>query len=75
MFKRTILTELTHWLKKKNRKPLILRGARQVGKTTAISIFADNFKQYIYLNLERSEDLRLFEQDYNIQELVEAHLS
>jgi predicted AAA+ superfamily ATPase len=72
MFKRTILTELTHWLKKKNRKPLILRGARQVGKTTAISIFANNFKQYIYLNLERSEDLRLFEQDYNIQELVEA---
>ncbi len=72
MFKRTILKELTHWLKKKNRKPLILRGARQVGKTTAISIFADNFKQYIYLNLEHSDDLRLFEQDYNIHELVEA---
>jgi predicted AAA+ superfamily ATPase len=72
MFKRTILKQLTHWLKKKNRKPLILRGARQVGKTTAISIFADNFKQYIYLNLEHSEDLRLFEQDYNIHELVEA---
>ncbi len=72
MFKRTILKQLTHWFKNKNRKPLILRGARQVGKTTAISIFAENFKQYIYLNLERSEDWRLFEQDYNIQELVEA---
>jgi predicted AAA+ superfamily ATPase len=72
MFKRTILKELKLWFKKKNRKPLILRGARQVGKTTAISIFADNFKQYIYVNLERSEDLRLFEKDYNVHELVEA---
>ncbi|OAD23319.1 ATPase, partial [Candidatus Thiomargarita nelsonii] len=72
MFKRTILKELRRWSQKKNRKPLILRGARQVGKTTAISIFADNFKQYIYLNLEHSEDFRLFEQDYNINELVEA---
>jgi len=72
MFKRTLLKELKRWSENKNRKPLILRGARQVGKTTAVSMFADNFEQYIYFNLERTEDLRLFEQDYTIHELVEA---
>ena len=51
MFKRTILTELKKWAKKKNRKPLVIRGARQVGKTTVVNQFAQSFDQYIYLNL------------------------
>lgn len=72
MFKRLLLKELHHWLHKPKRKPLILRGARQVGKTTLVSLFAEQFDQFIALNLERQEDKALFEQNYTIQELVEA---
>ncbi|PJA08703.1 MAG: ATPase, partial [Flavobacteriales bacterium CG_4_10_14_0_2_um_filter_32_8] len=47
MFNRIIVNELDKWANKKNRKPLVLRGARQVGKTTVINQFAKNFEQYI----------------------------
>ncbi len=43
MFKRDILKKLSVWAQKKDRKPLILRGARQVGKTTAIHLFSKLF--------------------------------
>lgn len=72
MFKRSILQALVDWSEKPHRKPLILRGARQVGKTTAVSILAERFEQSIYLNLELEEDRRLFEQGYTAQELFEA---
>ncbi len=47
MFFRNIINELRIWADEKDRKPLILRGARQVGKTTAVEIFARGFDQYI----------------------------
>lgn len=72
MFKRSILHALKNWSDNPNRKPLILRGARQVGKTTAVTLLAESFDQYIYLNLELAEDRRLFEQGYTVQELFEA---
>jgi predicted AAA+ superfamily ATPase len=40
-----------------DRKPLVIRGARQVGKTTVIHQFAQQFEQYIYLNVEIKENL------------------
>lgn len=52
MYKREVLTNLRNWSKKKNRKPLVLRGARQVGKTTLINDFGKEFDHYLYLNLE-----------------------
>jgi uncharacterized protein len=70
MFKRDILEELTKWKGKKFRKPLVIRGARQVGKTTAIHLFSDQFDQYIYLNLEKDEERILFEQNYPFPDLV-----
>lgn len=72
MFKRDILKKLTSWAEKKKRKPLILRGARQVGKTTAVNMFSERFDQYLYLNLEIHEERRIFEQEYPIDELVRA---
>jgi len=72
MFQRRILTALKDWSENPNRKPLILRGARQVGKTTAVSMLAEQFDQYIYLNLELKADRDLFEQDYTAPELFEA---
>ena len=72
MFKRSIIEELEKWAVKKDRKPLVLRGARQVGKTTAVNQFAKQYNQYLYLNLELKEDKAPFERFTNVQELVEA---
>jgi len=70
MFKRDILPELSKWKEKAFRKPLVLRGARQVGKTTAIHLFSAQFDQYIYLNLEKAEEREIFEQNYPFSDLV-----
>ena len=72
MFNRTIIKELERWAQKADRKPLVLRGARQVGKTTAVKIFSEQFEQYIYLNLELPNDRKLFENGYMIDELIQA---
>ena len=72
MFKRDIIKNLSAWEGKKERKPLILKGARQVGKTTAVNMFSKLFDQYIYLNLELKEEKRIFEQEYPIEELIRA---
>ena len=58
------------WKDKKFRKPLVIRGARQVGKTTAIHLFSGQFDQYIYLNLEKEEERKIFEQSYPFSDLV-----
>ena len=52
--------KLLKWKNASNRKPLILRGARQVGKTTLIRELAKEFSNYIELNLERIADRDLF---------------
>lgn len=72
MFHRLITTELQKWSENPKRKPLVLRGARQVGKTTVIHQFAKNFGQYIYLNLEVQTDRKPFETIDDIQLLVQA---
>ena len=55
MFKRDILFHLERWKVDTHRKPLILRGARQVGKTTVVNEFGKQFDNYLYLNLEKRE--------------------
>ena len=51
--KRKILDSILEWRNSENRKPLILSGARQVGKTYILEQFgAEYFKQVIYLNME-----------------------
>jgi predicted AAA+ superfamily ATPase len=70
MFNRDITRELKKWAAKPNRKPLILRGARQVGKTTAVNLFSEDFDQYIYLNLEKEEQREIFEKKYPFPDLL-----
>ena len=54
MFARNGVQHLTHWLTKKRRKPLILRGARQVGKSTLVRLFAQSANlTLLEINLER----------------------
>jgi len=51
---RDILTDLNHWISSPKRKPLVLRGARQVGKSTAVRLFATTQGLTLYeINLER----------------------
>ena len=49
---------LLQWKNNQNRKPLILRGARQVGKTYLINKFGkSNFKYFLQINLEKDDHL------------------
>ena len=70
MFKRQLLLELEKWRQNIPRKPLVIRGARQVGKTTLVNQFAAQYEQYIYLNLELSEDKEPFENFTSIENLI-----
>lgn len=70
MFKRDILLHLERWKVDAHRKPLILRGARQVGKTTVVNEFGKQFENYLYLNLEKREAASLFELNVPLKDLM-----
>ena len=71
MFERNIVKELEKWIAKSNRKPLILRGSRQVGKTTLVDVFSRNFENYLYLNFEKNPSaITLFEKEQEIDDLI-----
>ncbi len=65
--KRDVSNRLLAWKKSKGRKPLILRGARQVGKTYILKEFANlHFKNCLYVNFEFEKAARgIFERDLN----------
>ncbi|MEM6799830.1 MAG: AAA family ATPase [Bacteroidota bacterium] len=71
-FRRSTETYLASWKEKPNRKPLILRGARQVGKTTLVEKFAENYAHSILLNLEKKADRNFFEKYEEVSVLVDA---
>lgn len=70
MIQRNLYKHLQNWKEKPERKPLILRGARQVGKTTLVKSFAQSFKHFIFLNLELKQDREYFENFHSIEEIV-----
>lgn len=53
---------------------MVLRGARQVGKTTLVKVFSKQFKHFIHLNLELLEDKKLFEQGNDVKLLLQRIL-
>jgi uncharacterized protein len=70
--KRLLTNELLAWKKKAKRKPLILEGTRQVGKTWLMKSFGEMaYTQTIYLNFESSSALKdLFLPDFNIERII-----
>jgi len=69
---REIDKELLIWKESNGRKPLILRGARQVGKSSAVRNIGTKFKYFIEINLDESAHLRsLFENDMTVAEIIE----
>ncbi len=71
-FKRHILQNLQEWKTDKNRKPLVLRGARQVGKTTLVEQFSKTYKYSISLNLEKPEHHRYFEEFEDVKIIIDS---
>ena len=70
MIQRKALEYLLQWKESSNRKPLVLRGARQVGKTTLVEEFSKNYDVFLHLNLEKENDRILFEQNNDVKELI-----
>jgi len=63
---------LSQWKESKWRKPLVIRGARQVGKTTLVKEFSKQYDVFIELNLENESDRMLFDQYNDVHELINA---
>ncbi len=72
MIKRKVLGYLLEWKQREYRKPLVLRGARQVGKTTLVENFSKHFDVFLRLNLEINADNELFNKYKNLSDLVKA---
>ena len=73
MFKRIIDHHLDKWKVDPFRKPLILRGARQVGKAYAVRRLSRQFKSFVEINFERLEGAAtLFEKDLAPDRLILA---
>lgn len=61
MFRRNLESELNLWKDHYGRKPLILRGARQVGKTSLVRKFAEEkFDSFVEINLEKKDINKIF---------------
>lgn len=64
--------ELLAWANDAARKPLVLRGARQVGKTAAVRHLGSSFELFLELNLDRFEDRRLVDAAQSVPDLLAA---
>ena len=64
---RTLITDLVKWKGKTNRKPLILKGVRQCGKTYLLKTFGERYyRNCVYFNFEENDALKtVFDKDYN----------
>lgn len=72
--RRFLMKDLLKWKNKKHRKPLIIRGARQVGKTWIMKEFGRvHYKNTIYINFDNNERMKqVFSLDMDIKRIVSA---
>ena len=72
--KRDAIKYLYEWKSRANHKPMIVRGARQVGKTWLMRAFAEEaYDRYVYVNFEDNELIRnVFERDFDIERIILA---
>jgi len=69
---RKLYAHLLEWKSNRNRKPLIIRGARQVGKSTLVNDFAREFRFFISVNLEKREDRQIFDTLHETRDIINA---
>ena len=69
---RFLMNELVKWKNKENRKPLILKGARQVGKTWLMKEFGKiHFKKVAYVTFYNNQRMKkVFDEDYDIERIL-----
>jgi uncharacterized protein len=74
MMKRKAMQSLLEWKASANRKPLILRGARQVGKTWLMESFAEqHFQSVVKINFDEDDVFKqIFESNYDIPRIINA---
>ena len=66
------LADLNKWRTHPDRKPLILRGCRQVGKSWLVRKFAESFEGFLEINFEKDKSIRqYFTGDLNINVILE----
>lgn len=71
--KRNAILELVQWKNSTERKPMVLRGARQVGKTWLMKEFGQNYyDNYVYFNFDEEDELKsIFETNKNPHRIIE----
>lgn len=68
---RTVYNRLLDWKQSKDRKPLILNGARQVGKTWLLKEFGTReYEDFAYINCDESQDIKTVFSDFNTERLI-----
>ena len=72
MYQRLINKHLESWKSSPHRKPLVLRGARQVGKTTAVQQFSKSYPNFLEFNLEIPSHRSIFAKGLEANELIQA---
>lgn len=72
--KREAIKELYAWKNKASRKPLIIRGARQVGKTWLMKEFAaEAYSKSVYINFEDNDIVKqIFQKDFDVERILFA---
>jgi hypothetical protein len=75
MLKRNITETLEAWKHSRIRRPLLVRGARQVGKTHAVQWFAKtNFKNYTVVNFEERPEMTTCFDSLRVRDILEKNL-
>ena len=69
MYKRLLINQLRQWRDKTVRKPLVIRGVRQVGKSTLVREFGKEFDAFVEVNLELSSDAEIFRRTDDVEEI------
>ena len=71
--RRNAINELVRWKNDEERKPMVLRGARQVGKTWLMKEFGrTNYDSYVYFNFDEEDELKsIFEANKNPKRIIE----
>ena len=70
-YQRIIDKYLSEWAARPSHKPILLRGARQVGKSTAVRHLGEQFKYYVEINFEEQPDYKvLFTKDLQVKRIV-----
>lgn len=70
-YERNIDKYLKEWAEYESRKPLLLRGARQVGKSTAVRHLGQSFDKFVEINFEKNPEFsQVFEQNLDVRRIV-----